>query len=124
MLDEDDQIRSRALTLRLLGGDESVRPELEAMRLKLQGEAKASPPTATRTRWVAHAVVGLARAATGTGGATAATIAARTAICSSCEFVVMRLGIFQQCRKCGCLTAAKTRLVSESCPDGRWGRQG
>ncbi len=40
---------------------------------------------------------------------------ARLAVCSTCEH---HTGV--RCRVCGCITAAKARLLHERCPTGRW----
>ena len=39
----------------------------------------------------------------------------RMPICNVCEF---KTGEF--CGKCGCLLEAKTRVMSEECPEGKW----
>lgn len=39
----------------------------------------------------------------------------RLAICKSCDHWTGR-----RCRVCGCLTALKARLRSQSCPRGKW----
>lgn len=41
--------------------------------------------------------------------------ASRLATCGDCPFLDAG-----RCRLCGCWTAAKARLATESCPDGRW----
>lgn len=41
----------------------------------------------------------------------------RADICNNCEFN----GII--CKKCKCFLAIKICIASESCPDGRWGRE-
>jgi len=39
----------------------------------------------------------------------------RMPICNSCEFKTDEF-----CGKCGCLLEAKTRVMSEQCPEGFW----
>jgi hypothetical protein len=40
---------------------------------------------------------------------------ARLATCAACEH---HTGV--RCRLCGCITAAKARILHERCPAGRW----
>jgi hypothetical protein len=44
-----------------------------------------------------------------------AIIKARKAICEGCEF---KSGL--RCLACGCFVEAKTMLVTETCPKGKW----
>jgi hypothetical protein len=71
---------------------------------------------------VAHGVVGLVKAITGTGGATAETVAARVAVCNACPNASWIAGMLIQCRLCGCSTWAKVRNAGETCPIGKWER--
>ena len=41
----------------------------------------------------------------------------RMEICRSCEFFV---SITQQCKKCGCIMPAKTKLAEAFCPVHKW----
>lgn len=41
----------------------------------------------------------------------------RMYICKSCPELVK---LTQQCKKCGCFMAAKTKLEKASCPLGKW----
>ncbi len=41
----------------------------------------------------------------------------RMAICRSCEFFIE---LTNQCKKCGCIMDAKTRLPNASCPEHKW----
>jgi hypothetical protein len=41
----------------------------------------------------------------------------RMSICKSCEFFV---SFTQQCKKCGCIMPAKTRLADAFCPVHKW----
>ncbi len=43
----------------------------------------------------------------------------RRELCEACE---LRKGLVCTHNDCGCVIAAKTRLISEACPLGRWGR--
>jgi hypothetical protein len=44
-------------------------------------------------------------------------VAARLAICKTCEFFKERT---QRCGKCGCFMKMKTKLSGSSCPIGKW----
>jgi hypothetical protein len=46
-----------------------------------------------------------------------ATADARMDICKACPFLT---GITHQCKKCGCLMVAKTKLEYARCPIGKW----
>jgi hypothetical protein len=71
---------------------------------------------------IAHGAVGIAKAVTGTGGASDETIKARTAICNACPKAQLAAGAMQRCTLCGCATWAKVRNAGEQCPDTppRW----
>lgn len=69
---------------------------------------------------VAHGLVGIAKAVTGTGGASDELVKHRTAICSGCEHAELIAGILQNCKICGCSTWAKIRNADEKCPEGKW----
>ncbi len=48
-------------------------------------------------------------------------VAARLEICESCEFFERGRKILRgKCSKCGCTTATKLAMSSESCPLGKW----
>jgi hypothetical protein len=70
---------------------------------------------------VAHGVVGIAKALTGTGGTSVDLVAHRTAVCRSCPHAELAAGVLQRCSLCGCSTWAKIRNAREACPIGRWG---
>lgn len=57
----------------------------------------------------------LLKAELGVDACDEATIIDRRNICESCEEYD-----FGVCQKCGCFCAAKVKLKSEVCPDGRW----
>lgn len=40
----------------------------------------------------------------------------RVSICNSCEF----LAVTRTCKKCGCFVDAKTKLMNQKCPVGKW----
>ena|SRR6185312_1697901 len=65
---------------------------------------------------VAHGAAGIARAVTGTGGASDELIASRTEICEACPNWSKPMGV-GRCKLCGCLTWAKVRNAAERCPD-------
>ncbi len=71
-------------------------------------------------RALAHGAAGIARAVTGTGGASAELIEQRTAICAACPHAVLSLGVLQRCDLCGCSTWGKVRNAGEKCPAGKW----
>jgi hypothetical protein len=74
-----------------------------------------------------HGAAGLAKAVVGLGLADKATIESRRAICRECPEAIpcaKAIGRFCQCRKCGCLLKAKTKLSSEACPLGHWKTSG
>lgn len=62
-------------------------------------------------------VIGIARALTGTGGASQEMIDQRTAICMTCDNVEAVAGVMNRCKLCGCSTWAKIRNADEHCPD-------
>ena len=41
----------------------------------------------------------------------------RMSICNSCPELIR---LTKQCRKCGCMMNAKTKLLQETCPIGKW----
>jgi hypothetical protein len=43
----------------------------------------------------------------------------RLDICNSCEHFI---SLTTQCKKCGCIMQAKTRLPNAVCPVGKWGK--
>lgn len=43
----------------------------------------------------------------------------RMEICRNCEFFIKLSG---QCKKCGCIMDAKTRLPNAECPEHKWGQ--
>jgi hypothetical protein len=59
-----------------------------------------------------------------------ATVQSRRDACRKCEHASRNhdpryaanqgLTTFSRCGKCSCVIAAKTRLASERCPDGKW----
>lgn len=50
-----------------------------------------------------------------------ATLASRMEICRACpEWDSTGFGGTGRCRKCGCSTAAKLRMATSKCPDGKW----
>lgn len=69
---------------------------------------------------VKHGAVGIAKAVTGTGGASEELIAHRTAICTECPHAVKAAGLFKTCSICKCSTWAKVRNAAERCPAGKW----
>jgi hypothetical protein len=83
-------------------------------------QVPAAPIPLTPAR-LAHGAVGIARAVTGTGGASAETVTARLAICNPCEHAQLTAGVLRRCRLCGCSTWAKVRNAAEQCPAGKWG---
>ena len=53
--------------------------------------------------------------------ATESVLTDRLAVCGSCEFWNAEgFGGTGKCLKCGCSTAAKLRMATASCPDGKW----
>lgn len=42
----------------------------------------------------------------------------RMAICHACPSLIQAIG---QCKECGCIMAAKTKLPNASCPLDKWG---
>lgn len=64
---------------------------------------------------IARGAIGLTKAALGMERADDATIATRYALCMACD--KHAIGV---CTACGCLCAAKARVASEACPDGKW----
>ena len=64
---------------------------------------------------ITHGAIGLTKAALGRERADDATIATRYALCMACD--KHAIGV---CTACGCLCAAKVRVASEACPDGKW----
>lgn len=117
-----DQARRRGGTV---AADHVVLPAdlFEQLRAESAARVGAIPPRPmlqplTPARAVTGAV-GLARALTGTGGASAEQVAARLAVCGSCPDRVTTLGV-DRCRLCSCVLAAKARNADQQCPAGRW----
>jgi hypothetical protein len=52
--------------------------------------------------------------------ATKETQAERRAICNGCEFHDTK---HDKCIRCGCWLRMKLRLINESCPENKWGRE-
>jgi hypothetical protein len=46
-------------------------------------------------------------------------VRARQKICASCSSLTHTFGV-ETCRECGCVIAAKTRILSAACPLGKW----
>jgi hypothetical protein len=122
-----DRLRSLRTTLRarmapLLDGKPLAR-RLEAMyRDRVSGprqEIVGGPKTSTLT-WAMHGAAGVARAVTGTGGADAEMIAARTKVCEGCDQAQVVAGLIRTCKLCGCGVWAKVRNTAEKCPLGKW----
>lgn len=44
----------------------------------------------------------------------------RMEICRNCEFFI---SMTQQCKKCGCIMPAKTKLPNSECPEHKWGQE-
>ena len=44
----------------------------------------------------------------------------RLAICSRCIFYELTVLNMKQCRKCGCFLEAKTQILEQKCPVGKW----
>lgn len=53
------------------------------------------------------------------GRVNADTAEERLEVCKGCEFFIK---VTTQCKKCGCIMAAKTKLPNASCPIGKWGQ--
>ena len=81
------------------------------------GQGQSVPGIVRAAQAVANGVTGLANVVLRRGIAPSATIASRRAICAACEKNVMGV-----CEACFCITAAKTSLIQEHCPDNppRW----
>ena len=69
---------------------------------------------------VIHGAAGIAKALTGTGGASDELVATRLAVCNACPHAEKFLGMLQRCGLCGCSTWAKIRNADERCPAGKW----
>jgi hypothetical protein len=68
----------------------------------------------------AQGVAGIAKALTGTGGASNELVVERTAICRDCPEAELVAGAFHRCRICKCATWAKIRNATEQCPASHW----
>lgn len=44
----------------------------------------------------------------------------RRLLCAGCPFLQRLKIVPDRCRVCGCFVAAKTKLVGEHCPKGKW----
>ena len=49
-----------------------------------------------------------------------AVVDERWSECEKCEFLIKPTS---QCKKCGCFLKLKTRISSQSCPIGKWGKE-
>lgn len=81
--------------------------------------SKAMPALSTQAKNALQAAGRVVGAAV-TGKAVFATpevVAARQAVCDSCEFWVKEK---KRCSVCGCRTDAKLKLATESCPKSKW----
>jgi hypothetical protein len=67
---------------------------------------------------IVHGAVGITKAVLNLDPVKQEHVMQRLAICRSCPFWSDNFG--GQCQKCKCLTWAKVKNKSESCPDGRW----
>jgi len=74
----------------------------------------------TAAATIARGAAGLAKAALGIDRADPEIVAFRRRTCGGCPDVVLRLGVIQQCRRCGCGILPKTLVKGERCPAGRW----
>lgn len=83
-----------------------------------------NPPSQTNhpENRIIHGITGIAKAITGTGGASEQVVAERQAICESCPKAIIAAGVLRRCSLCGCSTWAKIRNANEQCPDNppRW----
>lgn len=89
-------------------------------------------PKPVRLHKLAQGAAGLAKAAAGIGHADKETTARRLAECAVCpallrhrqdpkdDDVIHGVGIFDRCGACGCFVRAKTLLVNQACPLGKW----
>lgn len=85
---------------------------------------------AETSQQVRRGAAGLAKVATGVGLAELEVITARRDVCRGCEYATRSgdprfaaqggLTTFSRCTRCGCLIAAKTKLLQETCPLNRW----
>lgn len=84
-------------------------------------------------RWhkFAQGTTGLAKALTGIGHVSNDTAAQRLSHCAGCsalmrhrqnspESIIQGIGMFDRCSACGCFVRAKTLLVDQTCPLGKW----
>jgi hypothetical protein len=44
----------------------------------------------------------------------------RIKICSNCEHVRLKKTMYKRCSKCGCFLNAKSKLLNQKCPIGKW----
>lgn len=75
-------------------------------------------------------IIGLTKVALGIDTDSPDNIKRKRDICRVCEFATLNkerlnrptkgLTTLSRCIKCNCFIAAKSKLKSESCPDGRW----
>ena len=72
-------------------------------------------------------VVGLAKATLGVDKAPTNVVLLRRAVCEVCERAeVRRLGgvaVLRRCEACSCFILPKTAIMSEVCPEGKWGKE-
>lgn len=84
-------------------------------------------------RWhkLAQGTTGLAKALIGIGHTDNDTTVQRLNHCATCpalirhrqnspESIVQGIGLFDRCGACGCFVRAKTLLVDQTCPLGKW----
>ncbi|OMI16719.1 DUF6171 family protein [Leptospira weilii] len=46
----------------------------------------------------------------------------RLSLCLSCP-LLLKTFLSERCSSCGCFVRLKTKLKSESCPIGKWGKE-
>ncbi len=102
-----------------LGGS-LVAGAMAAVPAPAAAKAPSSPPQGTTGPGLLRMALSAARSAgqfAGSGFKTTPTELQRRRIetCTSCEY---HTGV--RCKVCGCFTAAKSRLLHESCPLGKW----
>ena len=44
----------------------------------------------------------------------------RLKICDVCEHIRLKNTVYKRCSECGCFLHAKTRLLNQECPIGKW----
>lgn len=101
------------------GGRPSLGTCSRCIHLPANNGKGIEPPPPGFVQKIAHGIAGLTKSACGINRASDEVIAQRRAICATCEFATVTLGVVQ-CAACGCALSAKQVNADEQCPKAKW----